>query len=458
MILHGVRLVANDDASISKLIFELFKVSLMTATINALATSRSEPEFDTALARWAVFAALIASVSYQMALCLVHTHVFKVGAALVALSELCIYAVCFILLIRRIHLDFVALVTLTLSYMLLLALLRTQLDFKGFRDLVIPFLFFWVGRGLRDIERADKILKITIYVVLFFGFFEMFFLKYYSMLFNTYSYYVSQGGITAGTNWAEGSVGALNSIRPEGIGRTILPSLLGPNRVSSIFLEPVSLGNFAVISAGWGLAKEYSDRKNAIFFLIAAAIMITMADSRYGLFTVALLVGARVCLRGSSNMIMIVFPFLAFGVLLGIGAFADGVHGDNVVGRFYYSGLTLLQFGPNEILGLNGFKTNFGDIGYANILTKFGLVLCTALWIAFWMVKMRDERGNRFRAYMAIYMSLIMMVSGTSLFALKTAGILWFLLGCCALGSNIVERKAPRKDETFTVLKPNYAN
>jgi putative polymerase len=46
------------------------------------------------------------------------------------------------------------------------------------------------------------------------------------------------------------------------------------------------------------------------------------------------------------------------------------------------------------------------------------------------MLKMADERGDRFRAYITLYMSLILCVSGTSLFALKTAGILWFLVGC----------------------------
>jgi putative polymerase len=48
------------------------------------------------------------------------------------------------------------------------------------------------------------------------------------------------------------------------------------------------------------------------------------------------------------------------------------------------------------------------------------------------MLKMEDERGNRFRIYITLYISLILCVSGTSLFALKTAGILWFLVGCAA--------------------------
>ena len=42
---------------------------------------------------------------------------------------------------------------------------------------------------------------------------------------------------------------------------------------------------------------------------------------------------------------------------------------------------------------------------------------------------MQDSRGERFRVYIALYITLILCVSGTSFFALKTAGILWFLVG-----------------------------
>lgn len=54
---------------------------------------------------------------------------------------------------------------------------------------------------------------------------------------------------------------------------------------------------------------------------------------------------------------------------------------------------------------------------------------------------MKDVRGDRFRAFTTLYMSLILCVSGTSLFALKTAGILWFLVGCFAASAR--EKEMP---------------
>jgi putative polymerase len=42
-------------------------------------------------------------------------------------------------------------------------------------------------------------------------------------------------------------------------------------------------------------------------------------------------------------------------------------------------------------------------------------------------------------------MSMILCVSGTSLFALKTAGVLWFLVGCFAARPAAAATLVPRK-------------
>lgn len=80
-------------------------------------------------------------------------------------------------------------------------------------------------------------------------------------------------------------------------------------------------------------------------------------------------------------------------------------------------------------------------MGYAYLLSRWGVLLCLTLWGALWMIKMKDACGERFRAYAALYISLILTVSGTSFFALKTAGLLWFLVGGCA-------KTAPRVYQT----------
>jgi putative polymerase len=91
-----------------------------------------------------------------------------------------------------------------------------------------------------------------------------------------------------------------------------------------------------------------------------------------------------------------------------------------------------VNFNLEMVLGLASYNTFFFDQGYAILLTRVGVLLMVLLWMAFWMIPMQDVRGERFRTYITIYISLILCVSGTALFALKTAGILWFLMGSYA--------------------------
>lgn len=336
------------------------------------------------------------------------------------------------MLLKRISLDFIAIITLVAAYLLLLAVLRSSLDVKGFRDLIIPLLFFWLGKSVGDINRADKILKVIVIAVLIMGSFELFFVDLYSRIFNIFSYFSTTGGVNATTNWAGGTL-ALNATRPDGIGRTILPSLLGAHRVSSIFLEPVSLGNFAVITAAWGLTKSREEFRKAAFFFISAVIMITLADSRYGLVTIVVLAFMRFINSARMNTALIMAPIISISVLLIMPMLPHGHLSDNALGRLVISGRTLTKFDVLEVFGLSSYGINFGDMGYAIVLTRFSLILCVILWVGFWMIKMRTEVGIRFRAYIALYISLILMISGTSLLALKTAGVLWFLVGCCAV-------------------------
>ena len=379
-----------------------------------------------------VFWILMVALVYQAVLCALHTNVHPISMAGVGAAEAFIYLACLVVLVKRIRLEFVAVATLVAAYLFLMAIFRNQLDPKGFRDVMIPILFYALGRHIGDIKYADRLLKLMVVLVLAFGFFELLFLDAFSRVFNIFSYYVSQGSLAAGSNWAKDSVLGLNGMRPEGIGRTILPSLLGNHRISSIFLEPVSLGNFAVIVAGWGLSKRREDIKDILFFLLSAITMIALSDSRYGMITVAALVLMRCLPLGRTNVWMITLPLLCALLLLGIGIFFNGPYSDNILGRLYVSGRTLMHLDLGMIFGLDGFNIGYGDMGYPSLLTRLGLLLCIFLWVAFWMVKMEDERGDRFRAYITLYMSLILCVSGTSLFALKTAGILWFLVGCFA--------------------------
>ena len=372
---------------------------------------------------------LVFSITYQALLALIHTHIHQTSSLVVAMTEFLLYLGCILILSRRIRLEFVALISLVLAYLFVLSIFRNALEVKGLRDAMIPLLFYWLGRHVANTAYADRLVKMLVWVVLAFGFFELFFLELYTRLINIFSYYVSTGTVTLTTNYIRDSALNLNGLRPDGIGRTIFPSLLGSHRISSVFLEPVSLGNFSVIVAAWGLSKPSAEFKQTLFLVLAAMTLIALSDSRYGLIVVTALIIMRLSVKGRLNDVAIILPFVSLGVLILIARLFEGGLADNVMGRLFWTGHTLLSFDISKLLGIQGFRIPYGDMGYAYLLSRWGVLLCLALWVAFWMVKIPDASARRFRAYTAIYISLILTVSGTSFFALKTAGLLWFLVG-----------------------------
>lgn len=375
---------------------------------------------------------VFAAVAYPALLCFMHTHFFPVVTATVGTTEFLIYLACLIVLLRPVRVEFVVVATLVTAYLLLLSLFRGAVEIKSFRDVMIPILFYWLGRSVIDSGFADKLLRVLIWVVLIFGFFELFFLDWYSYLFNIFSYYHSQGINTRSTNFVSDSALNVNGMRPDGIGRTILPDLLGRHRVSSIFLEPVSLGNFATVVAAWGLAKSRAEWKSAAFFVVAGIIMISLSDSRYGIGAVSLMALLRAVPIRWTKLPVSLMPLVCISALLLFAVSFNGPYTDSVFGRLYMSGKSLLGLDASMLFGINSTLRFFYDMGYPYTLTRFGLLLAVFLWFAIWMVKMRDENGERFRIFVAIYITLLLSVSGTSLFALKSAGILWFLFGSCA--------------------------
>lgn len=390
----------------------------------------------TKAAQWIV----LLSLSYQAILCAVHTNLHQTSTTVVIAAEFVIFLACLAILATRSNITFIALTTGTIAYLLLFCLLRDHFDPKGFRDVLIPLFFFELGRQRSNQEHADHVVNIAIFIVLAFALFELLFLSQYSKVFNILSYYISQGNIQPGAAWAGDSVLSLNGIRPEGIGRTILPALLGSHRVSSIFLEPVSLGNFAVIVACWALAKPASEYKKTIWLLLASIVLIALSDSRYGMLSLAILFVARFILPKKAEVLTIFTPLLCVAALMLIAANYGQRYNDDIMGRLFLSGHALLDADLDSMFGLGGPELNLGDMGYPAMLLHLGLPLCVMLWVAFWAARMKNENGNRLRAYATIYMSLILCVSGSSMFAMKSAGFLWFLLGSCAVPKHAVTR------------------
>lgn len=378
---------------------------------------------------------IVASISYQALLCFINSVFTPVSRPLLGMAEAVIMLMCLPLLARRLLPGVLWLGATAAAMLCLLWLINQQITIKAFRDLAIPLCFFWLGCNIGQLALADRALKIAIWVILAMGLFELLFLDFYTQWFDIFNYYVNVGALNPSADFFMREDRLLgNGMRPEGIGRTLLPQLLGPHRVSSVFLEPIALGNFATLCAAWGLCRPQQEWRSGVFFVLAAIVMMVLCDSRFALMTVSTLILLRLFVRGALLNLCVLAPFAAVTALLCIGILIPSEHGEMMVsddlrGRLSYSGWSLLEFDLPQLFGV-GHSDSYFDEGYAHSIASFGLPLIMLLWFSFWLLPFNTERGQSFRAMVSIYIALILCISGTSFFAFKTAGLLWFLVGC----------------------------
>lgn len=380
---------------------------------------------------------IVASVCYQGVLCLINSTIMPLNRTLLGATEALLLMMCIPLLLRRLLPGVILLGVIAMISLLTIWLINQQINIKSVRDLIMPLCFFWLGCNIGRPEIADRAFKLAIGVVLIMGLFEAVALDYYTRWFNIFNYYVNMGVMTPGADsFIRDDKLMSNGMRPEDIGRTLLPQLLGPHRVSSVFLEPIAAGNFATISAAWGLSRPASQWREGAFFVVAALILMVLCDSRFALMSVSLLFAVRVILSGKLLYLCMLAPLGAIALLLVVGYTTPnetgGIMSDDFHGRLAYSGWSLMKFDAPMLFGIGHSKTYF-DEGYAQLMASFGLPLVLLLWFSIWLLPVKNDTALRFRAMASIYIALILCISGTSLFALKTSGILWFLIGCSLL-------------------------
>lgn len=375
-----------------------------------------------------IAAVLVTSVCYLSVLSFANARGFNVSPALVGLAEALIYAACLSVVCRRLSLPTVALSVCIGAWILFTWVIRQSPDFKGLRDLIVPLLFVSLGRHVADVGFADRCMKLIVVLVVAVALFEVAFVGSYATLFNSFSFYKSIAGFGDSAASFQGQMLSLNGYRPEGIGRTILPMVFGSHRASSVFMEPIALGNFAVIVLAWGLSKPWSEIRQSALFMLAAALIITLCDSRFGLLLGAVLVVVRGIPLPVVGRLAPIIPFGILAVLIGFAWFAPSL-GDNLHGRITTSGNALLLFDPAMLMGFGSPLPAFGDMGYAYMLSRFGAPLAVLLIAIIFLFPMADQRGLRYRQLIVLYIFSSLAISGTSVFALKTAGLAWFLFG-----------------------------
>ena len=387
--------------------------------------------------KWVAGALVIAALTFNAVLCLMNTHITPINNSHVIGSEILVITIALLACHRTIEPQYVLIITSIVIYTVILALIRISIlpdggiDLKIARDFLIPVIFFVLGKSVNNVRAADTIVYVATALMLAFALLEYCFVDWYLKVFSIVDYYVARGSLDPlkpSLQWAGGLM--LNGIRPEELGGRALLPFFGDHRVSSLFLESISLGNFGALVVFWAIARSRMEHQLRFWSIAAGLALIILSDSRFNASFLAfgiliLLLNPRI-----TTPAILAMPFVA---IAGLCLFAGPrdvpfLEGQSLRDRLLYSCQVLLDFDIWNWLGLATTRADTLDAGYAYVVTNIGLMGFAAFWFWFLSLGGRSRYFYAFRNTSAAYFAVLFCIS-TSVFTIKTGALLWFLIG-----------------------------
>src|SRR6185295_18861553 len=216
-------------------------------------------------------------------------------------------------------------------------------------------------------------------------------------------------------------------------GRALLP-FLGDHRVSSIFLEPITLGNFGTWVALWAVVRSRMEGRLYIWCAFGGLALLVLSDARFDACFLVLGVALLMVPPRITTLPLYLLPFLIVIALYIFAAAAgpfDGrpmLEGVGIYDRLLYCGRVLFFLDPYNWFGLEAARANVMDAGYAYVISNAGIIGFAALWILFMSLEGSNRYFYAFRNVIAVYLAALFCISASQ-FTIKIAALLWFLLG-----------------------------
>jgi hypothetical protein len=221
------------------------------------------------------------------------------------------------------------------------------------------------------------------------------------------------------------------------------------HRTSSLYLEQVSLANFAIILTIF-LVSFWTRIPLWLRFaypLLIAFILVTN-NSRTAL---AIIIAAPVVYYLAPKLPRLVTLGIMPGILLAalvVASVSPPSQEDNFVGRIGLTVQTLRDLDITAILGAEATHAAiFADSGYTFVIYGSSILGLTVLWLFFSLISAgRGAAQKRAGIMMGLYLFMNLTVSGTSVFSIKTAALLWLMIGFLRREEDDEQAAAPIAD------------
>jgi hypothetical protein len=377
---------------------------------------------------------VLMAVLYNGFLAFVNAHLFSVNQSLVALSEILILLSVLVLVtwseIEKSEVREVLFMSFIVILAILISLVNQQLFIDSIRNFLIIVAFFLLGKRATE-STIHKIFFVVSVVVALLLLLEMFALELYVQVLQPALYYAQTRGMEVSEYNELGVFNAALGFE----GRFGFGLYDGP-RTASVFLEQVSLSNFAVVLAIY-LASLWDriEFKNKLFFIGLILLILITSRSRAAFGIVSfVLIGYHLIPLLPRMSSLLIFPVSVLITIFVYLYFAtDNVYGleDSLKGRLLHTGQILYNLDIQDIFSLNiAGIGQYADSGLAYLINANTLFGTLAFWLFIGLLfKPVNDSQLRLLFLVNFYFFAVLAVSGTSVFSMKTASLLWLLAG-----------------------------
>lgn len=378
----------------------------------------------------AVMAFLLAmTVLFNPLLAYINYHLFTVSNSMVAVTQAGLVAGAIgigVLNRERIPVHWMAFAAALLLANIALTLARQELNPRYYADVLTIPAFICLGMRMRIRWILGVVVGLQILLAIV-GAWELQFPTAYTDTFNPRSYYTNTRGLTDRDFWAGGEF-YVSAVRVQG--RLLLDGF-DFHRGSSLFLEPVSLGNWTilvtvVLIAFWGNLRPWQ----RVAMIVCNVVNVCVCDGRLALTTNLALPFILAALRFVPGWVSAFTPVL-FGIGVVIIDYMGYLteHGDTFAGRIRFSLDVLYRTTLDTLVGLEPIDPSWVDAGFSYLIGSQSLIVCAFLWLTLMISRTGEDHSSRmFKHGLAIFFVLCLSVS-YSMLSVKIAGVLWALYG-----------------------------
>ena len=252
-------------------------------------------------------------------------------------------------------------------------------------------------------------------------------MEMFTRFFNIKDFFIAKGYSSSSFQYSSSGL-FVSGIRPGG---RFFPLPFAIHRISSVFLEPVSLGFYAFISGLYFVAmKDRLPRQQIFDAMLVTLSLIWLSDARMAFGSLIVVIILRpLFTRIDHRLSILLFPLALVAGYFLVESHAVSLDGEGLGARTLWTFQGIWQTKDAQFFGLKPYSTDMVDSGFLYLLSNQGVWGFLLYWLPPIFFKGSLSKEARIYWYGAsIFLTSGFMVSN-AIFTIKTAALLWFCYG-----------------------------